>query len=292
MAPRESPPTDYLDELLIISSPEDHAEDDDDLNRQIDFNDDRIDESSGQRVVDYDELLQQLPEDIRWQGDQDSFSQFLELARLCDMRGDRHFENQEFNSAIVSYLHSTRLREAVLSTSNSTFTNDDANNTHDEIDLMCHTEYMANINTFGKVAAVFRDLGNLESADEMWSHILRLLRGVISSGIPYLDMGQVLSDIGFVHNERRELNEAASAYLESLRLQKSKYGEYSSEVAQILESTAAIYYRMNDIPRCLSFLFKALNCWRIMEGEELSFQRVLNDIEAVSSPDKEGDIST
>eukprot|EP00588_Corethron_pennatum_P010149 CAMPEP_0194273698 /NCGR_PEP_ID=MMETSP0169-20130528/6985_1 /TAXON_ID=218684 /ORGANISM="Corethron pennatum, Strain L29A3" /LENGTH=285 /DNA_ID=CAMNT_0039016727 /DNA_START=220 /DNA_END=1077 /DNA_ORIENTATION=- len=268
---------------LDVSAPE--PVDDDGVDDQIDFNEDRedpVDQDVSQFNINLTELIQRLPEDIRWQGDETSALEFLHLARLCDATGDQNFENREFNAALVSYLHSSRLREAVLSNCSS-FPNGTGNFSFNEDDSLFHTEYMANINTLGKVAAVFRDMSDVQSADEILSHLLELLRGVFLSGSPYLDKSQILSDIGFVHRERREFREAASAYEQSLVLRISKYGNFCEQVAQTLESIAAVYYSMNDMIKCMTNLQEALACWRAVDLYSENFERVRNDIEAILS---------
>ena len=64
--------------------------------------------------------------------------------------------------------------------------------------------------------------------------------------------------------ERRELREAASAYKQSLIFRVSKYEKFSEEVAQSLESIAAVYYHMNDIIKCMKLLQEALACYRVV----------------------------
>jgi len=271
---REDPvETRHLDDISALEPVEE----------QIDFHEDRedpVDQYASKFDINFTELIRRLPEDIQWQDDEASAREFLYLAGQCDATGDQNFENREFHAALVSYLHSARLRETVLSNC-STFPNGTGNFSFSEDDSLFHTEYMANINTLGKVAAVFRDMSDVRSAEEIWSHLLELLRGVFLSGSPYLDKGQILSDIGLVHIELRELVEAASAYEQSLVFRVSKYGNFSQQVAQTLESIAAVYYRMNDIIKCMTFLQEALACWRVVDLDSENFERVRNDIEAI-----------
>jgi len=273
----------HLDDVNI-SAPE-PVDDGNDVDDQIDFHEDRkdpVDQNASKFDMNLTELIRRLPEDIQWQGDETNARELLHLAGLCDAAGDHNFENREFNAALVSYLHSSRLREAVLSNCSS-FPNGTGNFSFSEDDSLFHTEYMANINTLGKVAAVCRDMSDVRSAEEIWSHLLELLRGVFLSGSPYLNKGQILSDIGLVHIERRELREAASAYEQSLVFRVSKYGNFSEQVAKTLESIAAVYYRMNDITKCIITLQGALACWRVVDLDSENFERVRNDIEVILS---------